>query len=465
MNYRIEKDTLGEVKIPKDKLWGAQTERSRQNFKIGSEASMPIEIIHAYALIKKSAAHSNFDLGILSKKKLNLINKVCNEILSGEHDDQFPLVIWQTGSGTQTNMNVNEVITNRAHIIEKKSLVKDKRTLSPNDDVNKSQSSNDTFPTAINIAALNIIKNNTVPNLKKLRNSLEKKSKQFKNIVKIGRTHMMDATPITLGQEFSGYVSQIDHGIETINNSLKHLSELAIGGTAVGTGLNSPKGYSKKVVNYISKFSGIKFNEAKNKFEAIASHDCIVESHGALKTVASSIFKISNDLRLLGSGPRSGIGELILPANEPGSSIMPGKVNPTQCEAIAMVCVQVMGNDFSTTIAGASGHLELNVFKPLIGNNIIESSRILGDACLSFSEKCIDGIKPNKKQIKKFVGNSLMLVTALNSKIGYHKAAEIANKAHKEDTSLREAAIDLKYLSGKEFDEIVDPKKMTNNGG
>ena len=465
MNYRIEKDTLGEVKIPKDKLWGAQTERSRQNFKIGSEASMPIEIIHAYALIKKSAAHSNFDLGILSKKKLNLINKVCNEILNGEHDDQFPLVIWQTGSGTQTNMNVNEVITNRAHVIEKKSLVKDKRTLSPNDDVNKSQSSNDTFPTAINIAALNIIKNNTVPNLKKLRNSLEKKSKQFKNIVKIGRTHMMDATPITLGQEFSGYVSQIDHGIETINNSLKHLSELAIGGTAVGTGLNSPKGYSKKVVNYISKFSGIKFNEAKNKFEAIASHDCIVESHGALKTVASSIFKISNDLRLLGSGPRSGIGELILPANEPGSSIMPGKVNPTQCEAIAMVCVQVMGNDFSTTIAGASGHLELNVFKPLIGNNIIESSRILGDACLSFSEKCIDGIKPNKKQIKKFVGNSLMLVTALNSKIGYHKAAEIANKAHKEDTSLREAAIDLKYLSGKEFDEIVDPKKMTNNGG
>ena len=465
MNYRIEKDTLGEVKIPKDKLWGAQTERSRQNFKIGSEASMPIEIIHAYALIKKSAAHSNFDLGILSKKKLNLINKVCNEILSGEHDDQFPLVIWQTGSGTQTNMNVNEVITNRAHIIEKKSLVKDKRTLSPNDDVNKSQSSNDTFPTAINIAALNIIKNNTVPNLKKLRNSLEKKSKQFKNIVKIGRTHMMDATPITLGQEFSGYVSQIDHGIETINNSLKHLSELAIGGTAVGTGLNSPKGYSKKVVNYISKFSGIKFNEAKNKFEAIASHDCIVESHGALKTVASSIFKISNDIRLLGSGPRSGIGELILPANEPGSSIMPGKVNPTQCEAIAMVCVQVMGNDFSTTIAGASGHLELNVFKPLIGNNIIESSRILGDACLSFSEKCIDGIKPNKKQIKKFVSNSLMLVTALNSKIGYHKAAEIANKAHKEDTSLREAAIDLKYLSGKEFDEIVDPKKMTNNGG
>ena len=465
MNYRIEKDTLGEVKIPKDKLWGAQTERSRQNFKIGSEASMPIEIIHAYALIKKSAAHSNFDLGILSKKKLNLINKVCNEILNGEHDDQFPLVIWQTGSGTQTNMNVNEVIANRAHIIEKKSLVKDKRTLSPNDDVNKSQSSNDTFPTAINIAALNIIKNNTVPNLKKLRNSLEKKSKQFKNIVKIGRTHMMDATPITLGQEFSGYVSQIDHGIETINNSLKHLSELAIGGTAVGTGLNSPKGYSKKVVNYISKFSGIKFNEAKNKFEAIASHDCIVESHGALKTVASSIFKISNDIRLLGSGPRSGIGELILPANEPGSSIMPGKVNPTQCEAIAMVCLQVMGNDFSTTIAGASGHLELNVFKPLIGNNIIESSRILGDACLSFSEKCIDGIKPNKKQIKKFVGNSLMLVTALNSKIGYHKAAEIANKAHKEDTSLREAAIDLKYLSGKEFDEIVDPKKMTNNGG
>ena len=465
MNYRIEKDTLGEVKVPKDKLWGAQTERSRQNFKIGSEASMPIEIIHAYALIKKSAAHSNFDLGILSKKKLNLINKVCNEILNGEHDDQFPLVIWQTGSGTQTNMNVNEVIANRAHIIEKKSLANDKKTLSPNDDVNKSQSSNDTFPTAINIAALNIIKNNTLPNLRKLRNSLEKKSKQFKNIVKIGRTHMMDATPITLGQEFSGYVSQIDHGIETINNSLKHLSELAIGGTAVGTGLNTPKGYSKKIISYISKFSGLKFNQAENKFEAIASHDCIVESHGALKTVASSIFKISNDIRLLGSGPRSGIGELILPANEPGSSIMPGKVNPTQCEAIAMVCVQVMGNDFSTTIAGASGHLELNVFKPLIANSIIESSRILGDACLSFSEKCINGIKPNKKQIKKFVSNSLMLVTALNTKIGYYKAAEIANKAYEEDTTLRQAAIDLKYLSGKEFDEIVDPKKMTNNGG
>ena len=465
MNHRIEKDTLGEVKVPKDKLWGAQTERSRQNFKIGNEASMPIEIIHAYALIKKSAAHSNFDLGILSKKKLNLINKVCNEILNGEHDDQFPLVIWQTGSGTQTNMNVNEVIANRAHIIEKKSLAKDKKTLSPNDDVNKSQSSNDTFPTAINIAAINIIKNNTLPNLRKLRNSLEKKSKQFKNIVKIGRTHMMDATPITLGQEFSGYVSQIDHGIETINNSLKHLSELPIGGTAVGTGLNTPKGYSKKIISYISKFSGLKFNQAENKFEAIASHDCIVESHGALKTVASSIFKISNDIRLLGSGPRSGIGELILPANEPGSSIMPGKVNPTQCEAIAMVCVQVMGNDFSTTIAGASGHLELNVFKPLIANNIIESSRILGDACLSFSEKCINGIKPNKKQIKKFVSNSLMLVTSLNSKIGYYKAAEIANKAYEEDTTLRQAAIDLKYLNGKEFDEIVDPKKMTNNGG
>jgi len=465
MNYRIEKDTLGEVKVPKDKLWGAQTERSRQNFKIGDEASMPIEIIHAYAYIKKAAAHANFDLGVLSKKKLNLITKVCNEILNGDHDDQFPLVIWQTGSGTQTNMNINEVITNRGHIIEKKSLVKDKKTLSPNDDVNKSQSSNDTFPTAINIAALNIIKNNTLPNLKKLRNSLEKKSKQFKNIVKIGRTHMMDATPITLGQEFSGYVSQIDHGIETINNSLNHLSELAIGGSAVGTGLNTPKGYSKKVVSYISKFTGIKFKEAKNKFESIASHDCIVESHGALKTVASSIFKISNDIRILGSGPRSGIGELILPTNEPGSSIMPGKVNPTQCEAIAMVCTQIMGNDVSTTIAGASGHLELNVFKPLIANNIIQSSRILGDACLSFSENCIEGIKPNKKRIKTFLKNSLMLVTALNSKIGYYKAAEIANKAYDEDTTLKEAAIALNYLGAKEFDEIVDPKKMTNNGG
>ena len=464
MKFRKEFDSLGKILVPADKYWGASTQRSNKYFDIGDFLVRPI-VIKSIAMIKKAAAIVHQKNGDIDKKISRSIIKAANEVISGKLNDHFPLKVWQTGSGTQTNMNVNEVIVNRAHLIEKKSLVKDKKTLSPNDDVNKSQSSNDTFPTAINIAALIMIKNNTLPNLKKLRNSLENKSKQFKNIVKIGRTHMMDATPITLGQEFSGYVSQIDHGIETINNSLKHLAELAIGGTAVGTGLNTPKGYSKKVVSYISKFTGIKFKEAQNKFEAIASHDCIVESHGALKTVASSIFKISNDIRFLGSGPRSGIGELILPSNEPGSSIMPGKVNPTQCEAISMVCTQVMGNDVSTTIAGANGHLELNVFKPLIANNILQSSRILGDACLSFAEKCIDGIKPNKKRIKTFLKDSLMLVTALNSKVGYHKAAEIANKAYDEETTLKKAAIDLNYLTAKEFDEIVNPKKMTNNEG
>lgn len=465
MDYRIEKDTLGEVKVPKDSLWGAQTERSRKNFKIGDPSSMPIEIIHAYAVIKKSAAQTNEDLGILSKKKSNLIQKVCDEILENKHNDQFPLVIWQTGSGTQTNMNINEVISNRAHLIEGKKLGESDKTLSPNDDVNLSQSSNDTFPTAINIAAMKIISKNTLINLKELRDSLNNKSKEFNEVVKIGRTHLMDATPITLGQEFSGYVSQLDHGIKTIENAIGHLSELPIGGTAVGTGLNTPKGYSKKVVDYISKNTGLSFKESPNKFEGIASHDCIVEMHGALKTISASIYKVSNDIRLMGSGPRSGLGELLLPINEPGSSIMPGKVNPTQCEAISMVCAQIIGNDVAVSFAGANGHFELNVFKPLFAFNIIESSKILGDASLSFAENCIDGIKPNKKRIEKFLNDSLMLVTALNSKIGYYKAAEIANKAYKEDITLKEAALQLAFLTEEEFDSYVNPSRMTNNEG
>ena len=465
MDYRIEKDTLGEVKVPNDSLWGAQTERSRKNFKIGDPSSMPIEIIHAYAVIKKSAAQTNEDLGILSKKKSNLIQKVCDEILENKHNDQFPLVIWQTGSGTQTNMNINEVISNRAHLIEGKKLGESDKTLSPNDDVNLSQSSNDTFPTAINIAAMKIISKNTLINLKKLRDSLNNKSKEFNEVVKIGRTHLMDATPITLGQEFSGYVSQLNHGIKTIENAIGHLSELPIGGTAVGTGLNTPKGYSKKVVDYISKNTGLSFKESPNKFEGIASHDCIVEMHGALKTISASIYKVSNDIRLMGSGPRSGLGELLLPINEPGSSIMPGKVNPTQCEAISMVCAQIIGNDVAVSFAGANGHFELNVFKPLFAFNIIESSKILGDASLSFAENCIDGIKPNKKRIEKFLNDSLMLVTALNSKIGYYKAADIANKAYKEDITLKEAALQLDYLNEEEFDSYVNPSRMTNNEG
>ena len=465
MDYRIEKDTLGEVKVPKDSLWGAQTERSKKNFKIGNPSSMPIEIIQAYAILKKSAAAANQDLGVLSKEKSKLIETVCDEIIANKHNEQFPLVIWQTGSGTQTNMNVNEVISNRAHIIEGKRLGESEKTLSPNDDVNLSQSSNDSFPTAINIAAMKIITDNTLVNLKILRDSLNKKSKEFNKIVKIGRTHLMDATPITLGQEFSGYVAQIDNGIKSINNAMDHLSELPIGGTAVGTELNTPKGYSKKVVENISKNSGLKFKESPNKFEGIASHDCIVEMHGALKTVAASIYKISNDIRLMGSGPRSGLGELILPANEPGSSIMPGKVNPTQCEAISMVCAQIIGNDMAVSFAGANGHFELNVFKPLFAYNIIESSKILGDACLSFAKNCIDGLKPDKKKIERFLRDSLMLVTALNSKIGYYKAAEIANKAYKEDITLKEACIQLNYLSEKEFDKYVNPERMTNNEG
>ena len=465
MSFRIEKDTIGEIQVESTKYWGAQTERSRKNFKIGNPSSMPIEIIHAYAVIKKSAAQTNEDLGVLSKEKSNLIQKVCDEILENKHNDQFPLVIWQTGSGTQTNMNINEVISNRAHLMEGKKLGESDKTLSPNDDVNLSQSSNDTFPTAINIAAMKIISENTLINLKKLRDSLNNKSKEFNEVVKIGRTHLMDATPITLGQEFSGYVSQLDHGIKTIENAIGHLSELPIGGTAVGTGLNTPKGYSKKVVDYISKNTGLSFKESPNKFEGIASHDCIVEMHGALKTISASIYKVSNDIRLMGSGPRSGLGELLLPINEPGSSIMPGKVNPTQCEAISMVCAQIIGNDVAVTFAGANGHFELNVFKPLFAFNIIESSKILGDASLSFAENCIDGIKPNKKRIEKFLNDSLMLVTALNSKIGYYKAAEIANKAYKEDITLKEAALQLAFLTEEEFDSYVNPIRMTNNEG
>ena len=465
MKYRIEKDTLGEVKVPKDSLWGAQTERSRKNFKIGNSSSMPIEIIHAYAILKKSAAQTNEDLGVLSKDKSLLIQKVCDEILENKHNNQFPLVIWQTGSGTQTNMNINEVISNRAHLLEGKKLGESNKTLSPNDDVNLSQSSNDTFPTAINIAAMKIITENTLVNLRKLKDSLNKKSLEFNEIVKIGRTHLMDATPITLGQEFSGYVSQIDHGINTIENAIDHLSELPIGGTAVGTGLNAPKGYSSKIVEYISINSEMSFKESLNKFEGIATHDSIVEMHGAIKTVAASVYKISNDIRLLGSGPRSGLGELILPANEPGSSIMPGKVNPTQCEAISMVCAQIIGNDVAVSFAGANGHFELNVFKPLFAFNIIESSKLLGDASLSFTENCIDGIKPNNKKIEEFLNDSLMLVTALNSKIGYYKAADIANKAYKEDITLKEAALKLAYLTEDEFDQYVNPARMTSNEG
>ena len=461
MDYRIEKDTLGEVKVPKNSLWGAQTERSRNNFKIGNPSSMPIEIIHAYAIVKKSAAQTNYDLGILPKEKLILIESVCDEILDNKHNDQFPLVIWQTGSGTQTNMNVNEVISNRAHVIEGKELGKLDKTLSPNDDINLSQSSNDTFPSAINIAALKIITENTIPNIKKLRDSLNKKSKKFNKIVKIGRTHLMDATPITLGQEFSGYVSQIDHGIKSLENSLDHLSELPLGGTAVGTGLNAKKGYSKKVVDYISKNTGISFKESPNKFEGIASNDCIVEVHGALKTIATSIYKISNDIRLMGSGPRSGIGELILPANEPGSSIMPGKVNPTQSEAVTMVCVKVIGNHNGITMAGSHGHFELNVFKPLIIHNILQSIEIMSDSSKTFAMYCVKGIKADKKRIKHLLDNSLMLVTALAPKIGYDKAAFIAKIAHKNGTTLKEEVIREGLIKEKEYDKIMNPLKMT----
>tara|TARA_B100001057_G_scaffold255239_1_gene255469 strand:+ start:4784 stop:6181 length:1398 start_codon:yes stop_codon:yes gene_type:complete len=463
MDYRIEKDTLGEVKVPKNVYWGAQTERSRKNFKIGSTSSMPIEVIYGFAYLKKSAAYTNHDLGVISVEKRDLISKVCDEIIEGIHDKEFPLVIWQTGSGTQSNMNINEVIANRAHVLLGKKLGEGSTFLSPNDDVNKSQSSNDTFPTAMHIAAYKKIIEVTIPGVSRLKESIDKKILEFKSIVKIGRTHLMDATPLTLGQEFSGYSSQLEHSINAIKNSLDHLSELAIGGTAVGTGINTPKGYTKKVVYYISKFTNIQFVSAKNKFEAIAAHDAIVETHGALKQLAVALNKIGNDIRLLASGPRSGIGEIILPANEPGSSIMPGKVNPTQAEALTMVCAKVIGNDVSVSLGGMQGHYELNVYKPLMGSIIIESAGLLGDVCVSFSKKCLEGIKANKKRIEELVNNSLMLVTALNTKIGYYKAAEIANKAHMEGTSLKEASMSLGYLTENEFDKLVRPELMTGN--
>ena len=463
MEFRIEKDTIGEVKVSKDSLWGPQTQRSINNFKIGPKSSMPIEIIHAFAVLKKAAAHANFDLGVLSKQKMNLISQVCDEIIENKHNDQFPLVIWQTGSGTQTNMNVNEVISNRAHIIEGKKIGKEEKTLAPNDDVNMSQSSNDTFPTAMHIATYKKLIENAIPNLENFKESLLKKSKEFKDVIKIGRTHLMDATPITLGQEFSGYYSQIDHGLKSLKNSLDHLSELALGATAVGTGLNSPNGYDVLVAKYISKFTKINFVTAPNKFESIASHDAMVETHGALKLIANSLNKIANDIRMMASGPRSGIGEIIIPSNEPGSSIMPGKVNPTQCEALSMVCAQVMGNDVTVTVSGMQGHYELNVFKPVIVSNVLESITLISDSVKSFNENCLMGIEPNKKKIKELLNNSLMLVTALNSKIGYYKSAEIANLAHEKGITLKEAAIKLNYANSKEFDKWVDPKKMIGN--
>ena len=461
MKFRTESDTLGKVQIPSESLWGPQTQRSINNFKIGSPGSMPIEIVYAYAILKKACSKSNHELGAIEKDKMILINKACQEIIDGKHDEQFPLVIWQTGSGTQTNMNVNEVITNIAHRLEGKDLNSNDKTLKPNDDVNKSQSSNDTFPTAMHIAAYKLIVEKTIPAIKDFHKTLKIKEKEFKDDVKIGRTHLMDATPLTLGQEFSGYASQIEHGLKTLNNSLDHLSELAIGGTAVGTGLNTPKNFDKITVENISKECNINFKVADNKFEALAAHDAIVETHAAIKQLAVSTYKIANDIRLLGSGPRAGFSELILPANEPGSSIMPGKINPTQCEAICMVCAQIIGNDYTISFAGSQGHLELNVYKPLMAAKIIESLKLFSDAIISFNKNCVKGLKANKKKINEHLNNSLMLVTALNNKIGYYKAAEIANNAYKNGTTLKEEALKLKYLSEEEFDKWVDPNKMT----
>ena len=460
MKYRIEKDTMGEVQVPADKYWGAQTERSRNNFKIGMSASMPLEIVYGFAYLKKAAAHTNCELGVLSIEKRDLISKVCDEILEGQHDEQFPLVIWQTGSGTQSNMNANEVIANRAHVINGGNLEDAEKKIHPNDDVNKSQSSNDTFPTGMHIAAYKAIIENTIPGVEQLRDTLEAKSVAFNKVVKIGRTHLMDATPLTLGQEFSGYVSQLDHGLKALNNTLSHLSELALGGTAVGTGINTPAGYANLVAKKIAEFTELPFISAENKFEALAAHDAIVESHGALKQLAVSLNKIANDIRLLASGPRSGIGEIIIPSNEPGSSIMPGKVNPTQCEAITMVCAQVMGNDVAITVGGMQGHYELNVFKPLMAANFLQSARLLGDACVSFDENCAVGIEPNHANLKKNLDNSLMLVTALNTKIGYEKAAKIAKTAYENGTTLKEESINLGYLTADEFDAWVKPENM-----
>lgn len=460
MEYRIEKDTMGEVKVPADKLWGAQTERSRTNFKIGKSGSMPLEIIYGFAYLKKAAAYTNCELGVLSEEKRDWIAKVCDEILAGKHDDQFPLVIWQTGSGTQSNMNVNEVISNRAQQLAGKTIGEGEKVLQPNDDVNKSQSSNDTFPTGMHIAAYKKIVEVTIPGVEQLQATLAKKAEAFKDIVKIGRTHLMDATPLTLGQEFSGYAAQLTHGLRALKNTLPHLAEVALGGTAVGTGLNTPEGYAEKVAEYIADFTGHPFVTAENKFEALAGHDAFVETHGALNQLAVSINKIANDIRLLASDYRSGIGEIIIPSNEPGSSIMPGKVNPTQAEAITMVAAQIIGNNIAVTTGGMQGHFELNVYKPVMAANLLESAQLLGDACVSFDVNCAQGIEPNMPVIEKMLNNSLMLVTALNTKIGYYKAAEIANEAHKNGTTLKEEAVRLGYVTEEQFDEWVRPEDM-----
>lgn len=460
MEYRIEHDTMGEVKVPADKYWGAQTQRSIENFKIGEPASMPKEIIEAFGYLKKAAAQANHELGVLPEEKKILIEKACDEIIEGKLSDQFPLVIWQTGSGTQSNMNVNEVVSNRAQVLNGGKLGQGKSPIHPNDDVNKSQSSNDTFPTAMHIAAYKMLIKTTIPGIEKLRDTLDEKSKKFMNVVKIGRTHWMDATPLTVGQEFSGYVSQLNHGIKAIKNTLAHLSELALGGTAVGTGINTPKGYDVLVAEKIANLTKLPFITGENKYEGLAAHDAIVEASGALKTVAVSLMKIANDIRVMASGPRSGIGELIIPENEPGSSIMPGKVNPTQVEALTMVCTQVIGNDAAINIGGMQGHFELNVFKPVMIYNFLQAARLIGDACVSFNDNLAVGIETNDKVIKKNLENSLMLVTALNTKIGYEKAAKIAKKAHHEHTTLREAALELGFLTNEEFDEWVVPEKM-----
>ncbi len=460
MDYRIEKDTMGEVQVPADKYWGAQTERSRNNFKIGPSASMPKEIVQGFAYLKKAAAYANCDLGVLSTEKRDAIAAVCDEILEGKLDDQFPLVIWQTGSGTQSNMNVNEVVANRAQVLAGHKIGEGEPVLKANDDVNKSQSSNDTFPTGMHIAAYKAVVETTIPGVEQLRDTLHAKSQEFMNVVKIGRTHLMDATPLTLGQELSGYVAQLNYGIKALKNTLSHLSEVALGGTAVGTGLNTPDGYDVKVAQYIAQFTNQPFVTAPNKFEALASHDAIVESHGALKQLAVALNKIANDVRMLASGPRSGIGEIIIPENEPGSSIMPGKVNPTQCEALTMVCAQVMGNDVAITVGGMQGQYELNVFKPMMAANFLQSARLIGDACRSFDEHCASGIEPNYVRIKELVDNSLMLVTALNTKIGYYKSAEIAQTAHKNGTTLKEESVRLGYVTAEDFDAWVKPEEM-----
>ena len=458
--FRIEKDTMGNVNVPADKYWGAQTERSRNNFKIGPSGSMPLEVVYGFAYLKKAAAYTNCELGVLAEEKRDLIAQVCDEILAGKHDDQFPLVIWQTGSGTQSNMNVNEVVANRAHEIAGKIIGEGDKTIQPNDDVNKSQSSNDTFPTGMHIAAYKKIVENTIPGITQLRDTLKAKSEAFKDVVKIGRTHLMDATPLTLGQEFSGYVAQLNFGLKALNNTLEHLSQLALGGTAVGTGLNTPAGYDVLVAKYIAEFTELPFVTAENKFEALAAHDALVETHGALKQIAVSLNKIANDIRMMASGPRSGIGEIMIPANEPGSSIMPGKVNPTQAEAMTMVCAQVMGNDVAVTVGGTQGHYELNVFKPMMAANVLQSAQLIGDACVSFDENCAAGIEPNRTRITELVNNSLMLVTALNTKIGYYKAAEIANTAHQNGTTLKVEALRLGYVTPEQYDEWVKPEEM-----